>query len=376
MTSNKYDILIIGGGFFGMYIAEYFASLGKAVVICEKEHSFMQRASYGNQARVHSGYHYPRSILTAIRSRVLFPKFCKEFSNCIDDTFDKYYLIGELLSNVTSRQFKIFCQRIGAACEPAPHKITKLVNPKLVEAVFSTIEYAFDSEKLSHQLRERLESRKVDIKLNTIAKSIKSDGSKLLVDTHPTENPAQIDTLSVNQVFNCTYSMINQVLHSSGLDLLPFKQEITEICMVEVPNELKSVGLTMMCGPFFSVMPFPPRNLHSFSHVRYTPHYDWQENSNKVYVNSHDYLKKATKLTAWRKIVKDAQRYIPLLAECKYKDSVWEVKSVLPRSETDDSRPILFRHNYGIKGFHCILGGKIDNIYDAIETIEKLGLNR
>ena len=55
-------IVIIGGGFFGMYIAEYFARQGKKVLLCEKEADFMQRASYANQARVHNGYHYPRSI--------------------------------------------------------------------------------------------------------------------------------------------------------------------------------------------------------------------------------------------------------------------------------------------------------------------------
>ena len=69
----------------------------------------------------------------------------------------------------------------------------------------------------------------------------------------------------------------------------------------------------------------------------------------------------------------DAKRYIPVLEECVYKKSLFEVKTVLPRSEEDDSRPILFKPNYGaIKGFHCIMGGKIDNIYDVIESIENL----
>lgn len=72
---------------------------------------------------------------------------------------------------------------------------------------------------------------------------------------------------------------------------------------------------------------------------------------------------------------KDASRYIPILNECEYIRSLWEVKTVLPRSETDDSRPILCRFNYGLKGFHCIMGGKIDNIYDAIKAIHtELGI--
>lgn len=359
-----------------MYIADYFARLGQKVGICEKESDLMQRASYVNQARVHSGYHYPRSILTAMRSRVLFPKFCREFSDCIDDTFEKYYLVGKLLSNVTSKQFEVFCNRIKAVCEPAPHKITKLTNPNYVDAVYTTTEYAFNSNKLRQTMQARLSANNVTIKLNTLVKSIKRDGNNLLVETQTGDETNQTETIAANQVFNCSYSMINFVLNASGLDVIHLKHEMTEICIVEVPDELKSVGLTVMCGPFFSVMPFPPLGLHSFTHVRYTPHYDWQDESRESYFSSHEYSRKFQRKSAWRCMLKDAQRYIPLLADCDYRESLWEVKTLLPRSETDDSRPILFKHNYGIKGFHCIMGGKIDNIYDAIESIENLGLHR
>lgn len=67
--NNAKEIAIIGGVFFGMYIAEYLALKGCKVTIFVKENDFMTHASYHNQARVHNGYHYPRSILTALRSR-------------------------------------------------------------------------------------------------------------------------------------------------------------------------------------------------------------------------------------------------------------------------------------------------------------------
>jgi hypothetical protein len=156
---------------------------------------------------------------------------------------------------------------------------------------------------------------------------------------------------------------------------MPLKHEMTEMCLVEVPNELKNMGITVMCGPFFSLMPFPPRGTHILSHVRYTPHYEWHDGPDKPYINAHEHFHNAEKKSAWKAMQLDAQRYIPILADCKYIDSVWEVKTVLPRSESDDSRPILFKPNYGLKGFHCVIGGKIDNIYDAIEEIENMGLS-
>jgi hypothetical protein len=62
-----------------MHLSEYFARQGHEVIFSEKEEDFMQRASYVNQARVHNGYHYPRSILTALRLRISLPRFYKEF---------------------------------------------------------------------------------------------------------------------------------------------------------------------------------------------------------------------------------------------------------------------------------------------------------
>lgn len=73
------------------------------------------------------------------------------------------------------------------------------------------------------------------------------------------------------------------------------------------------------------------------------------------------------------KILLDVSRYIPALTDCNYKKSMWEVKAVLSSNEFDDSRPIPFLPNHGINGYHCVLGGKIDNVYDVVDIIKKLG---
>ncbi|MDY3759676.1 MAG: FAD-dependent oxidoreductase, partial [Treponema sp.] len=75
--------IIIGGGYFGLYLSWYLGSKGYKVVLFEKESALMTHASYNNQARIHNGYHYPRSVLTALRSRVSFPRFVKDFPDCV-----------------------------------------------------------------------------------------------------------------------------------------------------------------------------------------------------------------------------------------------------------------------------------------------------
>jgi L-2-hydroxyglutarate oxidase LhgO len=367
-------ILIIGGGFFGMYISEYFAKQGHQVVLSEKEGDFMQRASYVNQARVHSGYHYPRSILTALRSQISFPNFFNEFEDCIDDTFDKYYMISNLMSKVSAKQFETFCHRIGAVCEPAPAKITNLVDKHYVEAVFTTKEFAFDSTKLKNKMLERIKNAGVDFHLNQEVLSVASKNNKLLVELYSTAHKAELDAIEVDHVFNCTYSMINKVINNSDLEPIPLKHELTEMALVEVPDELKSVGITVMDGPFFSLMPFPSQRVHSFSHVRYTPHYEWNDTDKENYQDAHVHYDKMIKKSAYTHMLQDAKRYIPILSECQYQSSIWEVKTILPSSERDDSRPILFKPNHSLNGFHTIMGGKIDNVYDVIQVIETTGL--
>lgn len=48
----------------------------------------MQEASLFNQARVHGGYHYPRSLTTAARGRANYAKFIDEFNDAVIRQFE------------------------------------------------------------------------------------------------------------------------------------------------------------------------------------------------------------------------------------------------------------------------------------------------
>ena len=113
---NNYDVIIIGGGFYGLRIAQFLnEELGqKKILIIEKETEVMTRASYNNQARVHGGYHYPRSVLTAIRSKVNLPIFSSEYEDAIEKKYNNYYAVAKNFSKISSLQFQRFYERIGA----------------------------------------------------------------------------------------------------------------------------------------------------------------------------------------------------------------------------------------------------------------------
>ena len=117
-----HDAIVIGGGFYGAAIAIYLKTQRgfQSVLLIERESGLLQRASYNNQARVHYGYHYPRSFTTAFRSRVNLPRFVQDYPLAVKRDFTKLYAIARRNSKVTARQFERFCREIGARLEPAP----------------------------------------------------------------------------------------------------------------------------------------------------------------------------------------------------------------------------------------------------------------
>lgn len=320
------------------------------------------RASLVNQARVHAGYHYPRSYLTGLRSRINAPRFIDEYRDCIYDRFTHYYAIGRAYSNVTAAQFHRFCDRIGARIAPAPDAVRQLFSASLIEDVFEVPEVTFDADRLRERVTRDLTAAGAEVRLDTAA---------LRVQRHPggIEVFTAQGSVVAREVFNCTYARLNALHAASGLPLVPLKHELTEMALVQPPEALRDAGITVMCGPFFSMIPYPPRGLHTLSHVRYTPHASWQDRPGEPPVDG-DAVLAAPRASAFPRMVRDAARFLPAMSGTEQHDSLWEVKTVLPRSEVDDSRPILVSRDHGLPGFHCVIGSKVDNAYDMIQFLD------
>jgi glycine/D-amino acid oxidase-like deaminating enzyme len=371
MTQPEYGALVIGGGFYGCSLALHLRRYTDGVLVLEKEPDLLGRASYANQARVHNGYHYPRSLLTALRSRANFPRFVEQYRDCIDGTADHYYAVckSTAMSKVSAAQFKTFCERIGAPLSDAPVPVRALFNPALVGQVFSVREALFDAARLRRRMADDLRRAGVDLRVQAeVVRIDVRDATGLRVTYRSADGE---ECCTVGRVFNCTYSRINHVLAAAGLPAVPLKHEVTEIALVEVPAHLRGMAITIVDGPYWSTMPFPPRRVHSLTHVRYTPHCEWHD-SGTTPMEPHALLAGTSRRTSFAHMIKDAQRYIPSMAGSRYVDSIWEVKTVLPQSEVDDSRPILFHRSPGMPNLISIMGGKIDNIYDVLHEVDQV----
>jgi glycine/D-amino acid oxidase-like deaminating enzyme len=347
--------VVIGGGFFGCSLALALRERGERVTIVERESDLLLRASANNQARVHGGYHYPRSVLTGLRSRLNYPRFVAEFASCVDRSFRHYYAVARRQSEVTARQFETFCQRIGARLAPAPSDVRAWFEHELIENVYEVEEHAFDADLVREVMRQRLQRERVEVLLST--RALRASPGELTTDR---------GVLRASWIFNCTYSSLNELLAASGARCVPLRHELAEIALVEPPPALRNCAVTVMCGPFFSLMPFPAQRLFSLTHVRYTPHFAWEERGSAAQAPAAAPPSRAAHM------LKDAQRYLPAMSMARHVRSLFEVKTVLPQSEHDDSRPILFKRCDELPGLVSIVGGKIDNVYDLPRELDGL----
>ena len=113
---ERFNRIIIGAGIYGLYAALLSCRRGLNVLVLEYEPSPFMRASYINQARVHQGYHYPRSLSTALKSAHYFARFNKDFSFCINSDFTQIYATSKEYSWTDGKQFKDFCTAAEIPC--------------------------------------------------------------------------------------------------------------------------------------------------------------------------------------------------------------------------------------------------------------------
>ena len=364
-----YQFAVIGGGFFGCAIALHLRRRGyEHVALIERESQLLTRASYRNQARVHNGYHYPRSYLTAYRSRVNLPRFCRDYGFAVKTDFVMLYSVAAKRSKVIPQQFERFMRDIGANYQAAGLGYTSLFDSSQVAAVYVVEEYAFDARRLREHFYKELAAANVDVLLGSDSTYVGPCGhnGRLQIDLRAANTVSRVEA---EAVFNCTYAGLNHTV-GGGDGMTPLKHEITEIALVDVPAELAGLGITVMDGPFFSCMPFPAERCHSLTHVRYTPH---------GFFLDHDGSRDPTKELDSRPprsrvhyMIADAARLMPCLRSTQWRRSLFEMKTVLVRNEADDGRPVLLRREAVHPRLFSVLGAKIDNVYDVLARLDSL----
>lgn len=372
---QKYDKIIIGAGLYGLYSALFCCKLGQNVLVLECDKTPFRRATYINQARVHQGYHYPRSLSTAIKSAGYFKRFNEDYSFCINKEFDQIYATSCSFSWTNGAQFKEFCKAAEIPCEELnPENYFK---DRMCDGVFRTREYTYDAQILKEYFLDELSrySTSCDIRFGVCIDSIVKDTDAYIIST------LEGDSFSSGFVLNATYAGTNQILDMVGYEKFGIKYELCEIILCEVNDRLRDIGFTVMDGPFFSIMPFGKTGLHSLTSVTFTPHSTSYEAvptfkcqsecdgfcSTKRLGNCNDCP--ARPFSAFPYMASLARKYMLDDYRFEYKSSLFSMKPILMSSEIDDSRPTVIRTYSEGPTFVGVLSGKINTVYDLDEVL-------
>ncbi|MEM1215435.1 MAG: FAD-dependent oxidoreductase [Bacteroidota bacterium] len=371
------DVLIIGGGLFGCYAALYLAGQGQSVVLVEKETELLRKASIVNQARLHGGYHYPRSVATALMSDENKARFTREHRDFILFDFEKYYAIDRFGSFTDARQFERFCAYIDLKCERVarhPH-----FNTNRLEAVFKTTEYTFDPILLARYYRQRvLADKRVRVLLRHEVKTAETEAEQWRVSLHDHRKDHTF-SLRAAQVINATYSGSNAINRLFGVNDIRLMHEISEMAFVTSP-QLGNTGLTVMDGPFASIMPYGKSGLLSLSSVAYTHHkvsyeplpaFDCQTAAVSC---RPDYTSicngcPARPASNYAKMLAQIRQYLQAGVQLFYATSMFTIKSKLRANYIDDGRPTEIARLSDAPPFYCVFAGKINSIYEIEKVI-------
>lgn len=345
----------------------------RTIAVLEYDSKPFQRASHINQARVHNGYHYPRSLSTAIKSAGYYNRFLNDFNFAINKKFQKIYAISENFSHASAENFSDFCKAANIPCEPI-HS-SKYFKDNTVEAAFVTDEYSMDGKKICNYFGTEIgKLQNVELFFNIRINAAENNGKSYVIDCK------NAPKFSSEFVINTSYASVNQILNLFDFDLFDIKYEIAELILCDVNHSLKNAGLTVMDGPFFSLMPFGLSGKHSLSAVHHTPHKTSNEllptfkcqklnpSCSAIALENCNLcpVKPNTKFEQMKNL---AMKYLKDDSKITYKESLFAIKPILKATETTDARPTIVKEFSSSPRFVSVLSGKFNTMYDLDDLL-------
>ncbi|MDX1667619.1 MAG: hypothetical protein R3350_10330, partial [Saprospiraceae bacterium] len=304
-------------------------------------------------------------------------RFTREHEPFINDAFDKYYGIDRFGSFTDAGQFERFCQFLGLEFKTVsthPH-----IRFDRLQALYLTKEYSFDPVMMADYYRKQAYDREnLCIQTRADVSEARIERSEWVVTYDRDGNRS---AAMAPAVINATYAASNAINRIFELPEIELMHEISEIALLDLGKEVH-FGLTVMDGPFCSIMPYGLSGLHSLSSVAYThqrisydalPSFSCQRDfppcSPEATANCNFCPRKPA--TNVKKMLGQLSAYLKQEVVPGYYQSFFTIKSKLQSSFIDDGRPTrisILREN---PHFYCIFAGKINSVYEIERVLDK-----
>jgi len=349
---KKSHVAIVGCGIFGAMTAIRLAEIGIGVTIFDSNARPLQGASLNNQNRLHLGFHYPRDDETASQCIRGFDEFRSEFSDCILDNFDNAYFIATEGSLTSPDEYLRFCRKHQLDFkEIDPNLFNPIV--KNVDLGITTNEVVYDSVILEKLITKKFQSLKILPRFNSEITNIskKGDNFSLEINRNIKDN--------YDAVVNCTYANLNQLKFQIGQETKNFQYEYTMVPIVDWFRP--PVGITIMDGPFMTVLPFGKSKNFLLYHVEHTVierkiaaqmplKWRCKETSPSSY---------ADKNKVFKDILESFSEFVPAVKDSNLKGFLETTRVVQAYKEETDARPSIIEKIDD--GFLSVFTAKIDH---------------
>ena len=142
-------VAVIGGGVFGATAAVDLARAGAQVDLLEARDDILHGATARCQARLHRGYHYPRSDATAAAAREAAPEFEARYPEAIRTAAHHYVIADD--SKVSADEYLAFLDRMSL-----PYRVVEPLQVHHAQLTVRVPESFVDVDVLRRLLRRDL----------------------------------------------------------------------------------------------------------------------------------------------------------------------------------------------------------------------------
>lgn len=318
---------IIGGGWYGCYLATKLLETGHIVKIFERNPELITEASFKNQNRLHLGFHYCRSANTRRLCSKNFKKFVDNYSGLISEIKYNYYGISHQSIVDFETYLNIF------RYDNIPFEIVK--NPVIridnCEGIISVPEMYIDPRKTRYYFTKLLEN---------------------YAQTNYDYTLDDIKGRKYDYLINCSYNLFAPIdMYKS----IPLFYEKTIMLIYETKEQMEDFSLTIVDGNFGSLYKYVD-NTFTLSSVLDTPLIKTSD-PNEI----DNYILTDDKLSDIRsKMEKLIVYYYPdFNHHFIYKDYILSYKCKL--NSNSDTRELVDIHHGQYRHIFC---GKISGIFD------------
>lgn len=340
-------VAVAGAGIYGAAVAIRLAEQGHKVRLFDPL-GILQAASAINQYRVHSGYHYPRSLETIQETLEARAEFIRAFEPAIVRNSVHYYAIPKEGSRTPPDLYERVMKEQGLPLKPCR---PEWMNFDFIDRCYEVDENIYDPDMLRDLIEKRVRALGIPFERKEFTTAMRND---------------------FDFVVWATYG-----LGPSRRAFKIAKFQVAEKMLIELPHALQHVALVVVDGPFTAFDPYGSSCRSLFGSAKNTNHWTTTDPGEPIpepyagILNEPEF--RPVPFTHFEAMRKDCCKSVPGAKDAKYIGSRFTIRVVEDAPESD--RRILYLKEIAPGEIHIFSGKVVSAVKAARLVCERIASN-